>query len=322
MVPVLVGQHWSGLTQEIAQRFNTTLIPITVAQFADTETFVSIKDPEKFKDKDVLLVYQLFRVKSDAVTRSFQQSSINDQLLAIFELVDLLKLFGARSISVVLPYFPYSRQDESVCKKYQGAIFMLGRCFKGLGVKQLAVCDLHAPAVADSYPIKLIHISLENFWHNVIAEQIIAANPKYQYCFVSPDKGGEERVKKMASLFDVSYAVIHKMRIAPDTAVSYDIVGDVYGKKTILIDDIVDTAHTAYGACELLLSKGALHVYGCFTHAVLSAGACERILESKFEKVFVTDSIVGGSLDYIKKLQVIALNGWLANSIVEWWNRV
>jgi|WetSurMetagenome_2_1015567.scaffolds.fasta_scaffold26323_2 ribose-phosphate pyrophosphokinase len=322
MVPVLVGQPWSGLTQEIAQRFNTSLIPITVAQFADTETFVSVKDYEKTKDKDVLLIYQLSRVKVDAVVRSIQQSSINDQLMAVFELVDLLKLFGTRSISVVLPYFPYSRQDESVCKKYQGAVFMLGRCFKGLGVAQLAVCDLHAPSVVDSYPMKLMNIPLEHFWHNVIAEHIIAGNPKYQYCFVSPDKGGEDRVKKLAALFDISYAVIHKMRVAPDTAVSYDIVGDVYGKQAILIDDIVDTARTAHGACELLLSKGALHVYGCFTHAVLSAGASERLLESKFEKVFVTDSIVGGSLDHIKKLHIISLNGWLANSIVEWWNRV
>ena len=314
---VVVGQGWSQLVREIAHTCKAALVPITVAQFADTETCVSLQDSEKIENASVLLAYQMTRF---AYNSNMVESlgSFNDQLVGVLATIDLVRLMKAHSIVVLLPYLPYARQDESVCKRYQGAVFMLGRCLKALGVQMLATCDLHAPDIVDTYPVKIHHFSTEDFWKPVVLEHIIKDGDIRSFCIVSPDKGGEARAHTLATLLKTSHGYMRKVRLDTDIAKSLDLVGDVKGKQVILLDDIIDTGRTATSACDLLLKSGARAVHGCFTHGVFSRGSVHRLAESNFESIFVTDSIVGTELEYPSKVQVISLNGFLASRVAQW----
>lgn len=312
---LVVGQDQTLLARHIAKKLNADIILCSTTQFADSETFLSLANPEKIAQARIVLVYQFF-----------QSGSINDQLIGLFECVDQLKKLGSHSITALLPYLPYARQDQGVYKNCDGAAFMVGRCLRALGVQSIHACDVHAVSICPDYPLPLHNLSLENFWHTVILKKILQSyfaqvatkdRPLQDFCIVSPDEGGRERAEKIASLLVVSTAFVRKTRVAPDLAVSYELVGDVRGKRVILIDDIIDTGHTALGACDLLLAQGAVRVYGCFTHAVLAAGAQDRLAASRFAKIFVTDTVVGSEQGHGGTIEVVSINDHLAERLCD-----
>jgi ribose-phosphate pyrophosphokinase len=308
---IVVGQSWSQLTNALVQRTSSDLIPLTVATFADTETFISLENGTRCAGKRAVLVYQFMHFNQHKETSAC--NGINSQLVGILQTIDLLRQMKATSIEVVLPYFPYARQEISVDKSYQGAVFMLGRCYQALGVHTLITCDLHAPVIQRSFPVTINHLQLTEFWYRVVREHILQGQPSDQLCIASPDVGGYDRAKALAELLNVACVTVHKKRVANDHAVSYELVGNVSHKRVIMLDDIIDTAHTAVGACDLLLERGARAVYGCFTHAIFSQGARELLDRSCFEKIFVSDSISGLDFEQYKKIQIVSLHEYLAN---------
>lgn len=314
MSPVLVvGQDHLPLTRRIATELNAQVVTFTAIQFADAEAFVSLASPEKISQAQIVVVYQ-FSPRSSKESGTYV-GSINDQLMGLFECIDQLKILGARSIKVILPYLPYARHDHSSCKKYDGAAFMVGRCLRALGAQSMYASDVHAVSMCPDYPLPLHNLSLEAFWNNVILQKIIKQRSMYDFCIVSPDEGGRDRANKIASLLGLESAFMRKMRTTVDVAVSYELVGDVGGKQVILIDDIVDTARTAISACDLLLNQGATNVYGCFTHAVLASGAMDRLMASQFTKIFVTDTVIGNGQKPDDKVEVVSVNDFFAESM-------
>lgn len=303
---LVVGQDQTLLARHIAKTLKTDTVVCWTTQFADSETFLTLASPEKIPQTRIVLVYQFF-----------QTGSINDQLIGLFECIDQLKKLGAHSITALIPYLPYARQDQNACKKYDGAAFMVGRCLRALGVQSVHACDVHAVSMCPNYPLPLHNLSLESFWHTMIIKKILQPLLLQHFCIVSPDEGGRERAEKIASLLGVSAAFARKTRVAPDVAVSYDLVGDVQGKQVVLIDDIIDTGHTAVSACDLLLEKGAVGVYGCFTHAVLAAGAFDRLKASRFTKIFVTDTVIGNGQGHGDMIEVVSINDHLAERVCD-----
>ncbi len=313
---IVVGQPWSALTSTLAQHLSADIVPLTIASFADTETFVSLKDVTRCSGKHAILLYQF--VHFEGHQRVSADNGINDQLVGVLQAIDVLGQTKPSSLTVVLPYFPYARQEVAVDDSFQGAVFMLGRCYQALGVKALAACDLHAQMIQRSYPVPLHHIQLTDFWYRVVRDHILQGTPSDQLCIASPDEGGKDRAKALASLLNVPLVVVHKKRVANDVAVSYELVGDVRGKRVVILDDIIDTAHTAMGACDLLRAQGARAVYGCFTHAIFSQGARERLDQSNFEKILVSDSVLGLEFDGYKKIQTVTLTDYLVKEVTSW----
>ena len=309
---LVIGHKDSPLVHHIAAELNADAVTFTASQFADAEASLTLVHPEKISQAQIILVYQF--VRRD-VRQDLCAGSINDQLIGLFECIDQLKILGAHSIKVLLPYLPYARHNQSVYKQYDGAAFMVGRCLRALGLDSIYACDLHAISMCPNYPLPLHNLSLEVFWNNVILQKIIQQHSMYDFCIVSPDEGGRDRAEKIASLLALPTAFIRKTRVAADMAESYELVGDVHGKQVVLIDDIVDTARTAISACDLLLEQGATYVYGCFTHAVLAADALDRLDVSRFTKIFVTDTVIGCSQKQAHKIQVVSVNNFLAERI-------
>jgi ribose-phosphate pyrophosphokinase len=308
---VIVGQPWSLLVTTLVQRTSSELIPLTVASFADTETFVSFENGIRCAGKNVVLVYQFVHFDQP-------HNGINDQLVGILQAIDLLHQMKASSITVVLPYFPYARQEISFDRIYPGTVFMLGRCYQILGAKALVTCDVHAPIIQRGFPIPLTNFNLTEFWFRIIREHILQGQPSDQLCVASPDLGGQERAKALARMLNVACVTVHKKRIANDHAVSYELNGDVNHKRVIMLDDIIDTAHTALGACDLLREHGARAVYGCFTHAIFSQDSYERLNQSSFEKILVTDSISGLNFEHYEKIHTVSVAEYLAQELDVW----
>jgi ribose-phosphate pyrophosphokinase len=310
---IIIGLPESLLGREIATRCNGIFVPVRLSRFADSEVVSTLDNPEKISGSDVAVVFQFFH--GSAAMWAGVYGNINDQLMGLFAILDLLNTLKAKTLTVILPYFAYARQDESSCKKYPGAVFMIGRCLRALGVKQVIVCDVHAPDIAKTFPLPLTNITMEPFWATVIKEKFMRGVGANQFCIASPDEGGRLRAELVAAQLGISSVFVKKERVAPDNAVGYELVGAVQGKNVIIVDDIIDTAHTALSACALLLQHGAVAVYGCFAHAVLSVGALERLQQSRLQKVFVVDTIVGVELG--PQMNVVSINDYFSRAVAD-----
>lgn len=302
---LIVGQKDSLLAFQIAQHLSSDLVSFWSQQFADAEISTTITEPQKIAHANILLVYQLHQAGNKC---------INDQVMELFVCVDQLKQLGAHNIKVLLPYLAYARQNEGL-GTYKGAAFMIGRCLRTLGADIVYTCDIHAIDTSDLYPLTLHNLSLERFWAEVITKNIIADNDSSNFCIASPDQGGQERAQKIATLLGLSTAFIHKSRPTSDTAVCHEVIGNVHGKQVILVDDIIDTARTASSACNLLLEHGAEKVHGCFTHAILAKDAAQRLMTSKFNKIFITDTILSPKVSDGQRIQIVSLQEYLPLAI-------
>jgi len=284
---VVIGQKNSSLARSVAQHYDTDIIVFELGQFADEEVFFSLADQYVFASAHILLIYQ-FCWKNKKQDQCF--GTINDQISGLLEVIDCIKSLGAHKVSVVFTYLPYSRQDKSNYLQYKGGVYTLGKCLSAVGVNQVLSCDLHNPAIVKSFPVTLVNISLANFWSKTIQENILSGNDN-DFCIATPDLGGADRAQKVADSLGLSLVVINKKRIDIDQACAQSVGGNVSGKHVIIIDDIIDTGRTAASAAQLLMSNGAIKVYGCFSHGIFSLGAQELLKKSGIEKVFITDTL-------------------------------
>lgn len=303
---VSVGR--SCLASDIADKFKKTVLSLELTHFADTESHIKLSNDiiNIIKDKSIFLVYQ-FEFASDKF--------INDQLFSSILLVNLLKKVGVEKIVLCLPYLPYSRSDKSDYGNFIGDIDLVCNILKLAGVESLISCDLHAPKIKDLVDLDILEVDMTDFWTDLLKEEGFS-NISKDICLVSPDKGAMERNRKVAVELAADFAFIEKVRVKADLPMMFSLHGNVKGKTVIILDDIIDTARTSVSACDLLLKHGAKKVIGCFTHAVLSDGAVDRIEQSKFEKVFVTDSVaLNVSSGLSKKFSVKTIGDFLCQKI-------
>jgi len=214
---------------------------------------------------------------------------------------------GASNIILVLPYLPYARHE----KELTSVTHFFGTLLKQAGVDLLITSDVHSAEVESVMSLNLHNISLASLWSEHLTEKFIKEAPGQDWCLVSPDKGGRERVEQIAALLNLPMAVVKKERRGADQAKALELEGDVARKSVILIDDILDTGRTAISACDLLLERGAVRVIGCFSHPVFSPGAIERLSKSRMEKIVVTDTILfdvaSGGEKFVKIFSAIFL---------------
>ena len=250
---------------------------------------------------DVLLPYQFFLFDEKGIPRC-----LHEQIVGLLLLADFLKKLKVKSIFVVLPYMPYSRQTSSFDGKFAGPIPLWGNFFKSAGINTVFSCDLHAREVLSLFTgtqqpnlgkaqnlsgADLIEIDMSLFWVNHLQACFSKEIRKNNLCIASPDRGGYDRAKKVAEILKVPVAYVNKQRIGPDLITALNLDGDVAGKTVVVLDDIIDTGETAVHACRLLKKEGATKVSGMFTHAVFAPGAIECIRDSDFDQIFVSDTL-------------------------------
>jgi ribose-phosphate pyrophosphokinase len=186
----------------------------------------------------------------------------------------------------VLPYYGYARQDRKDKPRVPISSKLVADVLQAAGIDRILTMDLHAPAIQGFFDVPVDHLLAAPVLLDWIDRQ------KYgELTIVSPDAGGVERARFYAKRLAASLAIIDKRRVEANVAETMNVIGEVDGQTCVIIDDLVDTAGTLVGSVRALKEQGATSVVACFSHAVLSGPAMERLANAEVEKVVVTDTI-------------------------------
>ena len=261
------------LAEAISAYLSLPLTSASVRRFSDMEIFVEIH--ENVRGEDVFVI---------------QPTSYpaNDHLMELLVTLDALKRASARRVTAVIPYYGYARQDRKTSSRSPISAKLVANLITASGADRVLTLDLHAPQIQGFFDIPV-----DNLYASPVMVKDIKDNlPKGDLVMVSPDVGGVLRTRDVARRLDADLAIIDKRRERAGVSEVMNIIGDVAGRHSILIDDIVDSAGTLCNAAQALIEAGAKTVYAYATHGVLSGGAVARVSASPIEKLIMTDSIV------------------------------
>lgn len=260
------------LAASIAQYLEAPLGKCRVTRFSDGESFVEIG--ENVRGVDAFIIQST-------------STPANDNVMELLIMADALRRASAGSITAVMPYYGYARQDRKVAPRTPITSKLVADLIQTSGVQRVVSVDLHAGQIQGFFNIPFDHL----FAMPVFLEDYLKKKFDSSAVFVSPDAGGVERTRAYSKRLDASLAIIDKRRERANVSEVMHLIGEVKGKDCIVIDDIIDTAGTLCGAARALADEGARKVVACASHGVLSGPAVQRIAESPLAEVVVTDSI-------------------------------
>ena len=242
-----------------------------VTRFADGECYVQIQ--ENVRGCDVFVVQPTCR-------------PVDGHLMELLLMIDALKRASARRITAVVPYFGYARQDRKDKPRSPISSKLVADLLTTAGANRALSVDLHTPQLQGFFNIPVDHL----FASPVLVDHFRKlALPNLTV--VSPDAGGVERARFFAKKVDAALAIVDKRRVEMNVAEIMHVIGDVNGRTCLIIDDLIDTAGTLVKTAAALVENGAIQVYACASHAVLSGPAVENIRNSVIKEVVVTNTI-------------------------------
>jgi len=274
---IISGNSNPILAKEISSELKENIIDVTVTKFSDQEVFVEIN--ENIRGKNIFII---------------QSTSMpaNDHLMELLITIDALKRASAQTVTAVIPYFGYARQDRKVGPRTPISAKLVADILTTAGIDRLLTLDLHAGQIQGFFDIPV---------DNLYAAPVITKDIKINYknkdiVIISPDVGGVVRARGIAKRIDGDLAIVDKRRGKANESEVMNIIGDINGRDCIIVDDIVDTAGTLCNAAQALVNAGAKSVSAYITHGVLSGPAVERIKKSKLDELVITDSIAPSKL--------------------------
>jgi ribose-phosphate pyrophosphokinase len=272
-ITIFGGNANPALANEIARYCGIPLGASKTSRFSDGELFVEIGENVRGVNCFIL-----------------QSTSWppNDNLMELLIMIDALKRASAGSIVAIMPYFGYARQDRKVKPRTPITAKLVADLLTAAGATRVLSVDLHAGQIQGFFNIPFDHLYATPILREAFQREGLGGESTV---VVSPDAGGTERARAYSKYLDCPLAVIDKRRDAPNVSQVHHLIGDVAGKRAILIDDMIDTAGTLCNAAKAVMDHGAAEVYAGATHGVLSGPAIDRINESVLRKVWVTNTI-------------------------------
>ena len=210
----------------------------------------------------------------------------NDNLMELLIMVDALKRSSAKSISAVIPYYGYARQDRKAAPRVPITAKLVADLLEAAGITRVVTIDLHAAQIQGFF-----NIPADNLFGSILFVDYLKNKNLANPIIASPDIGGVTRARSYADKLGYDLVIVDKKREKANESEVMNIIGDVEGKDVILVDDMVDTAGTLVKAAEVLKKKGATSVMACCTHGVLSGPAYDRIENSVLDELIVSDTI-------------------------------
>ena len=261
------------LAEAICAYLNLPLTKASVRRFSDMEIFVEIH--ENVRGEDVFII---------------QSTSYpaNDNLMELLVTLDALKRSSTRRATAVIPYYGYARQDRKSGSRTPISAKLVANLITTAGADRVLTLDLHAGQIQGFFDIPTDNL----FSAPVFVKDIRERYDGKDLCIVSPDVGGVVRARAIAKRLDADLAIIDKRRERAGVSEVMNIIGEVEGRRCILVDDIVDSAGTLCNAAEALMDAKAESVSAYVTHGVLSGGAVSRVVSSPLMELVITDSIV------------------------------
>eukprot|EP00831_Metopus_contortus_P016153 TRINITY_DN16736_c0_g1_i1.p1 TRINITY_DN16736_c0_g1~~TRINITY_DN16736_c0_g1_i1.p1 ORF type:complete len:296 (+),score=89.41 TRINITY_DN16736_c0_g1_i1:118-1005(+) len=236
-------------------------------------------------------------------------SPVNFHLMELCLMLDALKRASASRVTAVVPYFGYARQDRKVVPRAPISAKLVADLLSTAGMQRLVTIDLHAGQIQGFFNCPVDNL----FAAPALLEHLRDRND--DFVIISPDAGGVERARAYAKRLGATLAIVDKRRDAPNQAKAMHIIGDVKDKVAVVIDDMIDTAGTMCAAANVIMENGAKEVLACATHPVLSGPAIQRLEESAFSEVVVTDTIPLGEKTCCPKIKQRSVASLLAKAI-------
>ena len=270
---IFTGNANRALADEICKFVEIPLGRADVTHFSDGEIYVEVG--ENVRGVNCFVVQPTC-------------SPPNESLMELLITIDALKRASAGSIVAIIPYFGYARQDRKAKPRTPITAKLVANLITAAGADRALAMDLHAGQIQGFFDIPFDHL----YAMPVLIEELrVLGFGGDSTVVVSPDAGGVERARAFSKRLGAGLAIIDKRRPAPNVTEVMNIVGDVRGKKTVIVDDIIDTAGTLTNAATAIMGAGAASVSACASHAVFSGKALQRIIDSPLQHVVVTNTI-------------------------------
>ena len=307
---LISGNANKNLAKAITRRMtvhrglNVELVDARIERFNDQEIFIEVFENVRGED--------MFIIQSTS-------NPANDNLMELLIMADALRRSSASRITAVIPYFGYARQDRRSKARTPISAKLVANLLVEAGVERILTLDLHATQIQGFFDIPV---------DNLYASPVFALDIMHQFSgnlndmmVVSPDVGGVARARELAKRINAPLSIVDKRREKPGEIAEMTVIGDVKGRKCIIVDDICDTAGTLCKAAEVLIENGAAEVHSYITHGVLSGPAVERISNSVMKSLVITDSIQATeSVAKASNIRIVPTAPIFAQAILNIWN--
>ncbi len=293
---IFTGTANPALAEAICHNLSVPVGKALLGRFSDGEIYFQIL--ENVRGADVFVVQPCCY-------------PVDNHLFELLLMIDAFKRASAWRITAVLPYYCYARQDRKDKPRVPISAKLVADLLETAGASRALTLDLHAPQIQGYFDVPVDHLYgspvLVEYFRNMKLPNLTV---------VSPDAGGVERARAFAKKLDAPLAIVDKRRVDLDVTEVMNLIGDVRGRSTLIVDDIIDTAGTLVKTAEALLNGGATQVYAACTHAVLSGPAVERIEHSRITEVVATDSVpLSEAARNLKKIKILSVADLLARGI-------
>ena len=295
-IKIFTGSANPVLAEEMCRHLGLQLADVRLKQFADGE--ITLQILENVRGADCFIVQPTCK-------------PVEFHLMEILLMIDALKRSSARTVTAVLPYYGYARQDRKDKPRVPVSAKLVSSLIERAGASRVVAIDLHANQIQGFFDIPVDHL----FFRPVMIDYFKQQNLQ-NLTVVSPDAGGVERARSIAKRLNAPLAIIDKRREEANVAEVMNVIGDVEGQNCLIIDDMIDTAGTLVKGAEALIRHGALSISACATHAVLSGTAVDRIMESRLSEVIISDTIpLSEAARACGKIKQLSIAGLLASAI-------
>ena len=296
-IKIFAGNSNRKLAEDIAKHVGIPMGNSDVATFSDGEISVNIYETVRGAD--------VFVIQSTC-------SPVNDNLMEMLIMIDAFKRASAGRITAVIPYYGYARQDRKAKARDPITAKLVADLITTAGADRVLTMDLHASQIQGFFSIPVDHL----LGVPILAQHYLERGfDNDEMVIVSPDIGSVTRARNIANRLNAPIAIVDKRRPRANVAEVMNIIGDVKGKKALLVDDMVDTAGTLVQGAQALIDNGAKEVYACATHGVLSGPAIERIQNSPIKELVITDTIPLPPEKQIDKIRVLSVAPVFAEAI-------
>ena len=287
-IKLFAGRANTKLAQEIADYLGTSIGPMVVKNFADGEIYVQVK--ESVRGDDVFIIQPLC-------------NPVNENLMELLIIIDAFKRASAKTITAVIPYYGYARQDRKTSGREAITAKLVADLLTTAGADRILAMDLHTGQIQGFFNILVDHIFATPILTNYIKNLNI--NPDDMVA-VSPDTGGVQRTRHFSKSIGCPLAIIDKRRDKHNEAIASHVIGDVKDKICVMFDDMIDTAGTICEASKLLKNEGAKDIYVCAAHGLFNGDAMKKLSDAPIKEVVVTNSvpIKTASTDKIKQVDL------------------
>jgi len=294
---IFSGNSNPELARKICDYLDVPLGGEKVKRFSDGE--IQIEIDENVRSRDVFVIQSTC-------------CPVNENLMELLLMIDALKRASAASITAVIPYYGYARQDKKVAPRVPISAKLVADMLTVAGATRIITMDLHAGQIQGFFDIPV-----DNLFAAAILVDYIRENFNKDLVIVSPDAGGVERARAFAKRLNAGLAIIDKRREAPNKAKAMAVIGDVTGKTVVILDDMVDTAGTLIEAAEAIMRNGAKEVHASCAHPVCSGPPIERIEASPLKTFVVTDTVpLRQNAKTCNKIKVLTISELIGEAII------